>query len=257
MDVEGITLSSYTPNLLTGERQNPSNFTTHFSEPIVLDPNSKYGVALCRYSVPFTWYNVNAKRNNQLIRYSSDSGKTFHDITFPAGVWENITINNHIQNETVIKATNKGEKDTYPISLTFNTATFRVLITLKENYQLDLTQSNFNDLIGFDKKILKDKMNIGPKVPNISQDTEIINIHCDLTSKSRVDGRDTNIIYSFSSATKKPSYSISDEPIEKIYCPVNKNKINSIRIYATDGKRRILNLNDNDTLFQILLKRIS
>ena len=100
-------------------------------------------------------------------------------------------------------------------------------------------------------------MNIGPKVPNLSQDTEIINIHCDLTSKSRVDGQNTNIIFSFSSATKIPSSSISDEPIEKIYCPVNKNTINSIRMYVTDGKRRIINLNDNDTLFQILLKRIS
>ena len=87
--------------MLTGERQNPSDFTTHFSELIVLDPNSKYGVALCKYSVPFTWYNVNAKRNNQLIRYSKNGGRTFHDITFPAGVWEYITINKHIQDETV------------------------------------------------------------------------------------------------------------------------------------------------------------
>ena len=49
----------------------------------------------------------------------------------------------------------------------------------ERDYQLDLTKSNFYELIGFDKKIIKDKVNIGPIVPNLSQDTDILNIHCD------------------------------------------------------------------------------
>ena len=73
---------------------------------------------------------------------------------------------------------------------------------MKENYQLDLTQSNFNDLIGFDKVILKDKINIAPRVPNLAQDTELLNIHCNLTSESLVDGEDTDNIYSLSTSKK-------------------------------------------------------
>ena len=42
--------------------------------------------------------------------------------------------------------------DTYPINLVFNDTTFRVTVTLAENYQLDLRASDFNELIGFDKK---------------------------------------------------------------------------------------------------------
>ena len=57
----------------------------------------------------------------------------------------------------------------YPINLTFDETTFRVTITLENNYQLDLSVSNFNDLIGFDKKVLKDQTNIGVRVPNLSQ----------------------------------------------------------------------------------------
>ena len=50
----------------------------------------------------------------------------------------------------------KVRKD-YPITLTFDDPTFRVIITLATNYQLDLTKSDFNELIGYDKKILKDR----------------------------------------------------------------------------------------------------
>ena len=77
----------------------------------------------------------------------------------------------------------------FPINLAFSLTTFRVTITLEENWQLDLTPSNFGNLIGFDKKILKDKLNIGPRVPNLSQDTDMLNVHCDLTNDSLVDGK--------------------------------------------------------------------
>ena len=132
----------------------------------------------------FTWYNINAALKNQLIKFSSDGGETFSDITFPAGVWDYSSLNEAIQN-----ATGKvGDK--FPINLGFSLTTFRVTITLEENWQLDLTPSNFGNLIGFDKKILKDKLNIGPRVPNLSQDTDMLNVHCDLTNDSLVDGEE-------------------------------------------------------------------
>ena len=242
-----IVLTSYSKNLYNNNNK-PEDFTVKCNKPLVLDSNDQYAVALNRIiDMSFTWYNIEAKRNNQLIRYSSDGGKTFHDITFPGGVWEYESINKHIQEKTVIKQS--GEKDVFPISLTFDNATFRVLIVMKENYQLDLTQSNFYDLIGFDKVVLKEKTNIGPRVPNLAQDTEMLNIHCNLTSESLVDGEDTDIIYFFSTSVLKPSYSFTLEPKKKMFSPVNKNRINSIRIYITDGKRRVINLNGTDTAF--------
>ena len=76
---------------------------------------------------------------------------------------------------------------------------------MDENYQLDLTKSNFYDLIGFDKKVLKDRINVGPRVPHLSQDTDIINIYCDLINQSLVDGQDSDIVYSFSASVLRPS----------------------------------------------------
>ena len=144
----------------------------------------------------------------------------------------------------------------YPITLEFNETTFRVTVMLAQNYQLDLTASNFNELIGFKKEVLKTEVNIGSNVPNLSQDTDILNIHCDLINDSLVDGQDTDIIYSFSTSVLRPSYSFTIEPRRVTFNPTNKNIIDSIRMYITDGKRRLINLNGADTSFSLILKRM-
>ena len=246
-----IVLSSF--SVKTGGNK-PENFTTKFNQPIDLDPNEQYVVGLNRIiNMSFTWYNINAGRQNQLIRFSSDNGKTFSDIAFPAGVWEYEGMNDFIQKATVVKQADG--KDFFPVNLAFSSTTFRVTITLASNYQLDLTQSNFYDLIGFEKKILKDEVNLGPKVPNLSQDTDMLNVHCDLTNSSLVDGKESDIVYSFSTSVLRPSYSFTLEPMRVTFSSVNKNRISSIRVYITDGKRRVVNLNGADTAFSLILKK--
>ena len=54
--------------------------------------------------------------------------------------------------------TNDGGEDEYPITLTFNEVLFRVEIPMKQGYQLDLSVSDFNLLIGYEKKLLRMKM---------------------------------------------------------------------------------------------------
>ena len=203
----------------------------------------------------FTWFNVNSSYNNQLIKYSSDNGTTFNNINFPEGVWNYTDFNAYIKETTKIVKDGANNNE-YPITLEFDETTFRVTVTLATNYQLDLTASNFNELIGFDKEILKSERNTGPKVPNLSQDTDILNIHCDLINDSLVDGQDTDIIYSFSTSVLRPSYSFTIEPRRVTYNPINKNSISSIRIHITDGKRRLVNLNGADTSFSLILKRM-
>ena len=112
-------------------------------------------------------------------------------------------------------------------------------------------------MIGFNKQILTNAENISDYIPaNLSQDREILNIHCDLISQSLVDGDETDIIYSFSTSTLTPSYSFTHEPLRVQYNPVNKNTINTIRIYITDGKRRIIDLNHSDTAFSLILREV-
>ena len=253
MDRE-IVLSSY--SVKDQGNNTPQNFITKFNRPIILDRNSQYAVGLNRIvNMSFTWFNVNSSYENQLIKYSSDNGSTFHNITFPAGVWNYTDFNTYIKDITKIVKDGANNNE-YPMTLELDNTTFRVTVTLAQNYQLDLTASNSNELIGFDKKVLKSGNNIGVRVANLSQDTDILNIHCDLINDSLVDGQDTDIIYSFSTSVLRPSYSFTIEPRRVTFNPVNKNSISSIRIYITDGKRRLINLNGTDTSFSLILKRM-
>ena len=246
-----IVLSSYSVKNQGNNR--PENFITRFNKPITLDSNYEYEIGLNRIiNMSFTFFNVNSSYGNQLIKYSSDNGSTFQDITFPSGVWNYTDFDEHIKE---ITKTGDNDDPTYPITISFDTTTFRVTVTLATNYQLDLTHSNFNDLIGFDKKVLKDEVNIGTRVPNLSQDTDILNVHCDLVNTSLVDGEDSDIIYTFSTSVLQPSYSFTIEPRRVTYNPINKQRISTIRIYITDGKRRLINLNGADTSFSLILKR--
>ena len=247
-----IVLSSY--SVKNKGNNKPEDFATNFTRPIILDNNKQYVIGLNRViNMSFTWFNVNAGYKNQLIEYSSDNGLTFKNITFPAGVWNYTDFNTYIKNLTKKKT---GDEYEYPITLEFDDTTFRVTVTLAANYQLNLRASNFNDLIGFDKKILASGTHIGPRVPNLSQDTDVLNIHCDLVNESLVDGEETDIIYSFSTSVLRPSYSFALEPQRVTFNPVNKTTISSIRIVITDGKRRLVDLNGADTSFSLILKSI-
>ena len=109
-------LSSY-----SGKNQGknkPEDFTTKFNENIILDSNKQHVVGLNRIiNMSFTWFNVNSLYGNQLIKYSSDNGSTFNDITFPAGVWNYTDFNEYIKNIT-------KTDDKYPITLEFDSTTF-------------------------------------------------------------------------------------------------------------------------------------
>ena len=102
----------------------------------------------------------------------------------------------------------------------------------------------------------KDKVSIGSRVPNLSQDTDILNIHCDLVNTSLVDGVESDILFSFSTSVLRPSYSFTLEPRRITFNPLNKNTISSIRIYITDGERRVINLNHQDVAFSLILKSL-
>ena len=245
-----FTLSSHSVKNKNGNK--PGDFTITYTNPIILDPNREYELGLDRIiSMSFTWFNITRELNNQKIRYSSDSGANWTELIFNPGVWNYVDFDQYLKDKT---RSGTASNPQYPITLEFDDTIFRTIVTLAPNYQLDLTQSDFNDLIGFNKRILTQSENVGDYIPNLSQDREILNIHCDLISESLVDGNETDIIFSFSTSTLTPSFSFTQEPRRVQFNPVNKNTIKKIRIYITDGKRRIIDLNHSDTSFSLILR---
>ena len=85
----------------------------------------------------FSWTNVNSGYNNQKIAFSKDNSNSWRDIDFAQGVWTFSDLDNYIKEKT---ETTDGEgNEDYPITLTFDEPTFRVIITLETGYGLDLT----------------------------------------------------------------------------------------------------------------------
>ena len=126
-----IVLSSYSAK--TKVAISLETLLTKFTGPIVLDNNHEYAIGLNRIiNMSFTWFNVNAGYDNQVIRFSSDSGTNFTNISFPPGVWSYSDFDSYIKQKTVIKSS--GKDDEYPITLAFDKTTFKVKITLKTNY---------------------------------------------------------------------------------------------------------------------------
>ena len=168
-----IVLSSYLNN--SSANNTPANFVTNFDRSVILDSNHKYMIGLNRIiNMSFTWFNVNPGYNNQKIKYSSDGDSSWKDLTLPSGVYNYVNLNAFFKDKTSLKKDYDDDKDDdddldkHPIIFKFQYSTFRVLIKLKTGYQLDLTQSNFHELVGFDKVILKDAENYGSRMPNLS-----------------------------------------------------------------------------------------
>ena len=77
-----------------------------------------------------------------------------------------------------------------------------------------------------------------------------------MINDSLVDGQDTDIIYSFSTSVLQLSYSFTLEPRRITFNPINKTTISSIRMWITDGKRRLRDLKGADVSYSLILKRV-
>ena len=94
--------------------------------------------------------------------------RTWQTITFTDGMYSYSDINDYIHQYMDQKShhttDSKGTKK-YSINLTFILSTYRVLVSLDGEYQLDLRGTEFGDLIGFEKKLIT-KTEYGTKLPN-------------------------------------------------------------------------------------------
>ena len=100
----------------------------------------------------YSWYNVATYYNNNTLKYSHDSGTTWTTITLPNGNYSYSDINAYIQQ---ILQNNGHSKTRIKLEIVPEIALFTVLITLEANYQLDFRNSEFPDLLGFNKVKIK------------------------------------------------------------------------------------------------------
>ena len=146
----------------------------------------------------------------------------------------------------------QGNKN-FHININFILSTYRVLITFSDDkFQLDLRQTNFGELIGFEKKLIT-KTEYGTKLPNITNSTDVLNIDTNAIKDSIADRINTNTIAMISTDNLTRSYPFTFEPRRLLCCPVSSNNISEMIIYVTNSLGRPVNLNGIDWFMTFIL----
>ena len=176
------------------------DFTTRFNNPIHLPHNMKHELAVRTISMTYSWYNIRQSYGNNQIKYSHNNGTNWETITFVDGMYSYDDIDQYIKKYLKSKEHFvKGDKDSkdndieYGINLYFVLSTYRVIIELADNYQIDLTNLDFRKLIGFDSKKIT-KTEYGTNLPNITRGVDELHINCDRVTDSITDGVYSNTI---------------------------------------------------------------
>ena len=161
-------------------------------------------------------------------------------------------INTFLQQQTGKVDPTKDDSG-YIFTINFEFSTYKIFIIIRGDYELDLSQGNFNELLGYNKRILTGA-SFGDKVPNITRGVDWVYLHCDLITR-QTNNVPSDLLYSFSTADLHVSYPFQKEPRRLKWQPVNKSSINSIRVWVTDGRNNILDLNGTDIAISLMIEK--
>jgi len=91
-------------------------------------------------------------------------------------------------------------------------------------------------------------------IPNITKSVDWVFLHCDLITR-RANDVESDVSYSFSTTGLQVSYPFQKEPYRLECHPVNKKTLNrSVRIWVTDVRNNILDLNGVDVALSIMIE---
>ena len=224
----------------------PEDFIVKFSPPIYLSEEKKCGIALDRFSMTFSWHNVNSTYGNNQIKYSNDNGSTWETISFVDGMYSYDDLNDYIQS-----ALSQNGDDKERINLIFVLPSYRVIVEFKKNWQLDLRNSKFSDPIGFNEKIIK-STEYSVRLPNIINSIDALKIGCSLISDSYSDGKRSETLALIPTDNLTRSYSFNFEPKRAIFSPTDAKIINEVNINLKDNIGRPVVLKNIDWFMTLI-----
>jgi hypothetical protein len=175
------------------EESNKSDFTTNYGTPIKLD--GKFEVALVNLETYYSFPNIDSSNNK--LKYSHDSGVTWHTILIPEGSYELDDINQAIEQQ--MKQNNHYDKvhNQSFIKLSPNTSTLKSIMEISGNYKVDFREDNsINILLGFADKVYHAGYHESENIVNILTLNSIL-VELGIINGSYVKGSRKPVIYSF------------------------------------------------------------
>ena len=146
-------------------------------------------------------------------------------------------------------STDQQGNKVFHININFILSTYRVLISFPDDkFQLDLRQTEFGELIGFEKKLVT-KTEYGTKLPNITNSIDVLNINTNAIKDCIVDGVNINTIAMIPTDNLTRSYPFTFEPRRT----VSSNIFSEMRFYVTDSLGRPVDFNGIDWFMTMIL----
>ena len=140
------------------------DFVIKFDPVLKLRNNMTHKFALDKVTMTYSWHNISDKYQNNEMKYSPDGGNLWETVKFIDGMYTYSDLNDylhHYMKKKGHKRSDAKKKDyVYYINLTFVLSTYKILIQIDNNYQLDLRNSKFGELTGFTEEIVKKKNRI-------------------------------------------------------------------------------------------------
>ena len=151
------------------------------------------------------------------------------------------------------KTTDANKDDVYYINLIFVLSTYKILIQIGNNYQLDLRNSEFGKLIGLTEKIVT-KTEYGTILPNIKNSIDAICINTDAITNSILNGVNTNTLALIPTDNLTRSFPFTFEPRRLLFNEVSQLNISQMRFYITDSLGRPIGLNKINWFVTLILQ---
>ena len=109
-------------------------------------------LALDKVTMTYSWHNISEQYKNKTIKYSPDGGTSWETVNFTDGMYTYSDLHDYVHQYVKKKGhftTDEKKDEVYYINLTFVLSTYKILIQIVNNNQLDLRNSKFGVLIGF------------------------------------------------------------------------------------------------------------
>ena len=233
-------------------RSTPEDFIIKFDPVMHLSNDMNHELAVDRVSMTYSWHNINTEYGNKTIKYSKDNGTTWKQITFVDGMYSYDDISDYI-NQVITDNDDQPSNNRVGVKIYFVLTSYRVVIELGNQWQLDIRGSSFGELIGFEPGILT-TTSYSSKLPNITNSVDSIHVNCDIVTDSITDGRYSNTLVVIPTDNLTPSYPFTFEPKRALFSPISKTNISEMRIYITDSLGRSINLNGVDWYVNLILR---
>ena len=234
---------------------NTTNFVTELDPPIDLDSGKKYQAALVSLHTYNSIPNITHKNNK--FRYYN--GTNWKELIIPTGAYEVSFINNELQRQMMLNEDYNSEGNSFYVHISYNLPTSKSTVDIThDDYIVDFTQENsIGSSLGFTSLQLRKGFHESGNVINIEPVNAVL-VHCDIIKDCYVNGKHSQVLYSFSPKVS-PGYKIIERPNPQLifHSVINCPKISEIRIWLTDQNNKPIDLRGEVITIEILLKKLN